>query len=163
MEGAGPWIAGLSEWAACGLFAAGAATDLRNRTVPNAIPLLLLALFTVHAGAGPTGPAGSPWAHAAVGTVLLGLGFALWCTGRFGAGDAKLVAVAGLWVGTADLSLFLLGLGICALLLSAAALLPFARESRMRSDLPFAVAIVPPTLFVLVPRALSLQVPWPFP
>ena len=158
MEGAAPWIAGLSEWAACGLFAAGVATDLRNRTVPNAIPLLLVALFAVHAGAGPTGLAGSPWAHAAVGIVLLGLGFALWCTGKFGAGDAKLAAVAGLWVGTADLSLFLLGLGVCALLLGAASFLPLDRVRRMRSDLPFAVAIVPPALFVMVPRALSQDI-----
>ena len=163
MEGAALWVAALSEWGACGLFAAAAATDLRNRTVPNAIPLLLLALFAVHAGAGPTGPAGSPWAHAAVGIVLLGLGFALWCTGKFGAGDAKLAAVAGLWVGTADLSLFLLGLGLCALLLGAAALLPLDRARRMRPDLPFAVAISPPALFVLVPRALSQDIPWSLP
>ena len=160
MDGAGSWIAVLSAWAAFGLFAAAAVTDLRNRTVPNAIPLLLLALFAVHAGAGPAGPF---WAHAAVGAALLALGFALWCTGKFGAGDAKLISVAGLWVGTADLSLFLLGLGVCALLLGAAALLPLDRMRRMRPDLPFAVAIVPPALFVMVPRALSLQVPWPLP
>ena len=163
MEGAGAWIAVLSAWAACGLFAAGAATDLRNRTVPNAIPLLLLALFAVHAGAGPDGPTGALWTHAAVGAVLLALGFALWCTGRFGAGDAKLIAAAGLWVGTADLGLFLLGLGVCSLLLSAVALLTFFRESRLRSDLPFAVAIVPPALAVMVPRALSQAIPWSLP
>ncbi len=163
MNGAGLLIAELSAWAACGLFAAGAATDLRNRTVPNTIPLLLLALFAVHAGAGPAGPGELLWAHAAVGAALLVLGFVLWCTGRFGAGDAKLMAVAGLWVGAADLSLYLLGLGVCALFLSAAALLPFARESRLRSDLPFAVAIVPPTLFVMVPRTLSQDIPWTLP
>ena len=154
------WIAWAAASAACALFAAGAVTDLRSRTVPNAIPLALLALFAVHVAAGPAGPL---WAHAAVGAALLVLGFALWCTGKFGAGDAKLAAVAGLWVGAADLSLFLLGLGVCALLLSAWALVAYARESRMRSDLPFAVAIVPPTLVVMVPRALSRDIPWSIP
>ena len=157
------WIAWAAASAACALFAAGAVTDLRSRTVPNAIPLALLALFAVHVAAGPAERAASPLANLAVGAVLLAAGFALWCTGRFGAGDAKLVAVAGLWVGTAELSLFLLGLGVCALLLSAWALVAHARESRMRADLPFAVAIVPPTLFVMVPRALARDIPWSIP
>lgn len=142
-------------WAASALFAAAAATDLRGRTVPNAIPLSLLALFAVQAAADPTAPGASPPAHVAVGAVLLAAGFALYCTGRFGAGDAKLLAAAGLWVGPADLSAFLLGLGACAFALVAVALLPMERARRMRRELPFAVAIAPPALAVIVPRALG--------
>lgn len=152
------WIAWAAASAACALFAAGAVTDLRSRTVPNAIPLALLALFAVHVAAGPAGRATSPWAHLAIGAVLLAAGFALYSTGKFGAGDAKLIAAAGLWVGPADLAVFLLGLGACAFALSAVALLPFEAARRMRPELPFAVAIMPPALAVMIPRALSFQV-----
>ena len=149
------WIARAAACIACALFAAGAATDLRGRTVPNAIPLALLALFAVHAASDPAGPGGSPWVHLAVGAVLLAAGFALWRTGKFGAGDAKLAAAAGLWAGPADLAMFLFGLGACALALAAFALLPLERMRRMRANLPFAVAIAPPALAVTIPRALS--------
>lgn len=150
-----PWIARAAACAACALFAAGAATDLRSRAVPNAVPLALLALFAVHAASRPGGPEAPPWAHLAVGAALLAAGFALWSTGRFGAGDAKLAAAAGLWAGPADLALFLFGLGASALALAAFALLPLERARRMRADLPFALAIAPPALAVTVPRALA--------
>ena len=163
MDGAAFWIAGLSEWAACALFAAGAATDLGNRTVPNAIPLTLLALFAIHAATGSSGASGPLWAHFAVGAALLAGGFALYTTGRFGGGDAKLVAAAGLWTGPGGLALFLLALGACALSLSLAVLLPFERARRMRSDLPFAVAIAPAALAVMIPRALGHQMHQAFP
>lgn len=161
METAASWMAWLAVWSACGLFVVGALTDLRVRRVPNAIPLLLLGAFSVYAAAGAIRPPGSPWSHLAVGAVLLAAGIGLYATGKFGGGDAKLMAVAGLWVGPADLSLFLFVLGACALVLSAFAMLPFAGTRRMRSELPFAAAIVPPALAVVVPRALSHQVPNP--
>ena len=123
--------------------------------MPNAIPLALLALFAVHAASDPAGRSGSPWVHLAIGAALLAAGFALWWTGKFGAGDAKLAAAAGLWAGPADLAMFLFGLGACALALAAFALLPLERMRRIRANLPFAVAIAPPALAVTIPRALS--------
>ena len=105
-------------WTACGLLVASVACDLRRRRIPNAIPLLLLALFAVHVLAGAVAPLKVLWAHLAIGAVLLAAGFALYLTGRFGAGDGKLMAVSGLWVGPADLSLFLFGLAAGALTLS---------------------------------------------
>ena len=90
-----------------------------------------------------------------IGVVLLAAGFALYLGGRFGAGDGKLIAIAGLWIGPADLGFFLLGLGACALALSLFALLPFEKTRRLRSDLPFAVAIAPPAMAVMIPRALA--------
>ena len=155
MADATAWIVWLAEWAACGLLVASAASDLRYRRVPNAIPLLLLGLFAVHAVFGAVQPPALLWQHLAIGAVLLAAGFALYSTGRFGGADAKLIAVAGLWAGPDDLGVFLFGLGVCALLLSIYALLPYAGARRLRSDLPFAVAIVPPGLAVIVPRALS--------
>ena len=142
-------------WVACGLFVASVVCDLRSRRVPNVIPLALLGLFAVYAAAGAAGPPAELWVHFLIGAVLLAIGFALYLSGRFGAGDGKLIAIAGLWIGPADLSLFLLGLGACALALSLFALLPFEKTRRLRSDLPFAVAIAPPAVAVMIPRALS--------
>ncbi|MDE0407408.1 MAG: prepilin peptidase [Alphaproteobacteria bacterium] len=148
---------GIVVWLACALFGAGMVCDLRTRRIPNAVPLALLALFAVHAAAGGGGaPApGAIWAHLAIGAALLAGGFALYLTGSFGAGDAKLIAVAGAWIGPADLSLFLLGLAACAFALSLFALLPFDRTRRLRRELPFAVAIAPPAVAVMMPRALA--------
>ena len=146
---------GIMVWVACGLFAAGMVCDLRSRRIPNAIPLALLGLFAVYAALGGAGPRGVLWLHVAIGAVLLAAGFALYLSGRFGAGDSKLIAVAGMWIGPTDLSLFLLGLAACAFALCLFALLPFDRTRRLRSELPFAVAIAPPAMAVMIPRALS--------
>ena len=156
-------VAGLVEWGACALFFAGAVSDLHWRRVPNCIPALLIGLFAVHAAIGQIRPLESLWAHLAIGLVLLVAGFALYTSGRFGAGDAKLIAVAGLWVGPADLSFFLFGISAGAFILCLFALLPLATARRWRSALPFAVAIVPATVAVIIPRALSLAVPYPLP
>ena len=161
MGSGAPLISWLAEWAACGFFAAGAVTDLSRREVPNSIPLTLLALFAVYAFAGGSEPTGSLWKNLTIGVALLVGGFALYSTGRFGAGDAKLAAVAGMWVGPAGLSFFLLGLGACAFALSAVALLPFARMQPLRENLPFALAIVPPTVAVMISRVLSQEVRYP--
>lgn len=146
---------GIVVWVACALFAAGMVCDLRSRRIPNAIPLALLGLFAVYAAAGEAGPLQAMWVNLAIGAVLLAAGFALYLTGGFGAGDGKFIAVAGIWIGPADLSLFLLGLAACAFALSLFALLPFDRMRRMRRELPFAVAIAPPAVAVMIPRALS--------
>ena len=146
---------GMMVWVACGLFAASMVCDLRSRRIPNVIPLALLGLFAVYAAAGAAGPMEALWVHVAIGAALLAAGFALYLSGRFGAGDGKLIAIAGLWIGPVDLGLFLLGLGACALALSLFAALPFEKTRRLRSDLPFAVAIAPPAMAVMIPRALS--------
>ena len=146
---------GIVKLAACGLFAASVGCDLHRRRIPNALPGALLLLFAIHALAGGAGPHADVWLHAAVGAALLVAGFAFWLAGGFGAGDAKLIAVAGLWVGPADLSLYLIGLAACAFALSMFALLPFAATRRLRSNLPFALAIAPPAVVIMVPRALA--------
>ena len=148
-------MAAVTVWGACLLFAASMACDLRSRRVPNAIPLALLVLFAAYAASGAAGPPPMLWMHVAVGAVMLGAGFALYLGGRFGAGDGKLIAAAGLWIGPAGLSLFLVGVGACALILALYALLPLERTRRLRADLPFAVAIAPPAMAVMIPRALA--------
>lgn len=137
----------------CLLFAAAAAWDVRRRRIPNAVPLAAAALFAVQAFAGAGPPA--PWTHVAVGGALLAAGFALFLTGGFGAGDGKLLAAAGLWIGPRDLGVFLFGMALAAAVLCLFAVLPFAAARRMRSNLPFAVAIAPPAVAVLLPRVLA--------
>ena len=142
-------------WGACALLAATVACDVRSRRIPNAIPLALLGLFAAYAALGNLAHASALWAHLATGTALLAAGFALHLTGRFGAGDGKLLAVCGLWLGPADLGPFLFGMALCAFALSGFALLPFEKARRMRSELPFAVAIAPPAALVLLGRTLT--------
>ena len=146
-----------AEAAACGLFAACIATDLRSRRIPNVVPVLLLAFFALYAAAGAVRPAETLWQHFAVGAAILAAGFMLYLTGRFGAGDSKLLAVAGIWIGPSlvNLSLFFCSLAVCSFALSMFAMLPFAKTRRMRTELPFAVAIAPPAIIVVGLRALS--------
>lgn len=146
-----------AEAATCGLFAASIATDVRRRQIPNAVPALLLVLFAACAAAGAVAPIDSLWEHFAVGGGILAVGFVLYSTGSFGAGDAKLLAVAGVWIGPSlvYLSLFLCALAAFAFALCMFAMLPFERARRTRAELPFAVAIAPPAIIVVGLRALS--------
>ena len=138
----------LTIGAACGLFAASVVYDQRCRRIPNTVPLALAVLFVVQALVG-TLPAG--WLeHVAVGGAFLAAGFLFYLFGGFGAGDGKLVAVAGLWVGPDLLGSFLLAMAGCAFALSLAGVLLGGRF--LRRGLPFAWAIAPPAILVLIPR-----------
>ena len=145
----------LLEGGACILFAVSMATDLKSREIPNAVPVLLVALFAAYAFTDIIGSLGSLWPHLLIGVILLGVGFALYLMGSFGAGDGKLLAVAGLWVGLSDMRLFLFGFGAAALALSAFAMLPFAGARNMRRNLPFALAIAPPAMAAIIARSTS--------
>jgi prepilin peptidase CpaA len=57
--------------------------------------------------------------HVLVGIALFVLGFALFSFGVFGGGDAKLLAAAGLWFGSAQLVPFLVSTAIVGGLLAA--------------------------------------------
>src|SRR4051812_31969964 len=83
------------------LLAAAAVSDLRARRIPNWITLSLALGGIARAALGHIGsPGGSGWIAStggvALGVVLLYLPFAL---GQLGAGDVKLVAGAGAWLG----------------------------------------------------------------
>lgn len=85
-----------------------AASDVATFTIPNWIPLAILALFPVAALATslslPT--AGL---HLAVGVVALLAGMAMFALRWMGGGDAKLIAAAALWLGPAAMPNFVLG------------------------------------------------------
>ena len=146
---------GIIVWSACALLVACVVCDVHSRRIPNAIVLALIGLFAAYAITGAAGPPAELWMRLGIGAAFLAGGFALYLTGGFGAGDGKLIAVTGIWIGPADLSPYLFGLGACAFALCLFALLPFERTRRLRSNLPFALAIAPPALAVMIPRALS--------
>ena len=154
MEGIPPHVA---QAAACCLFALSIVTDLRRRLIPNAIPILLLTFFAAYVVMGGIKPVSLLWEHLAVGGVILAASLTLYATGRFGGGDVKLLAVAGLWIGPSPLhlSFFLFSMAAFSFALSLFSLLPFGSTRRLRSQLPFAVAIAPPAILVLTLRALS--------
>ena len=138
----------------CVLFGVAIVSDLAGRWIPDSVPLALLILFILYSvTASHMAPV---WTHLATGAALLLLGFALFALGGLGGGDGKLMAVAGLWVGPYDMEFFLVGLGLLSLCLALFALLPFDMIRRLRSNLPFAIAIAPPAIVLLTLRAFSI-------
>jgi prepilin peptidase CpaA len=129
---------------ALAIFAAAAATDARDRRIPNALSgaLALLGLARI-ALALATGEPPLPLAidlAAAVAVFALGaLGFA---SGVLGGGDVKLLAAGALWLGAAALLPFLtataLAGGVLALAFVAWGLLGPARP---KPGLPYGIAI----------------------
>lgn len=142
---------------ACGaLFSVALVSDLTHRWIPNSVPLGLLGLFVFHALLTDAHAMAPLWAHVLTGAVLLLVGFVFFALGGLGGGDGKLMAAAGLWVGPYDMTFFLAGLGLLSLGLTLFALLPFEPTRRLRSNLPFAVAIAPPAIVLLTLRAFPV-------
>lgn len=137
----------------CALLGAAVVFDLVSRQIPNTIPVALLGLFALQVAVAGHRDMAPLWAHVATGAVLLAVGFVLFLTGTLGAGDGKLMAAAGLWVGPFGIGGFLVGVGLLGLALGLFSLLPFDATRRLRADLPFAVAISPPAIALLAQRA----------
>jgi prepilin peptidase CpaA len=95
---------------------AGDALSLR---IPNKLTLFTAALFFPMAIA--TGmPLEAIGQHAAIGFGLLIAGFLFFSLGIFGGGDAKLLAAAGLWFGTAQTLPFIIFTALAGGILAAA-------------------------------------------
>lgn len=114
----------LAIWMFPVLAVAAGIGDLLTLRIPNWINLALVAGFAVAAVVAAMPLDVALW-HLLVGAVLLAAGFVLFALGYIGGGDAKMLAAAGLWVGTAGLPAFLLwtaiaggALALCVLLLS---------------------------------------------
>jgi prepilin peptidase CpaA len=88
------------------LLIAAAASDVMSLRIPNWLTLLTAVVFFPMALASHM-----PWfefgSHVVAGLVLFFVGFAFFQLGIFGGGDAKLMAAAGLWFGTAKVLPFL--------------------------------------------------------
>ena len=142
--------------ACCTLFGAALVSDLTRRWIPDSVPLGLLGLFVLYVLLTDAHVMAPLWTHVLTGTILLLVGFVFFALGGLGGGDGKLMAAAGLWVGPYDMTFFLVGLGLFSLGLTLFALLPFEHTRRLRSNLPFAVAIAPPAIVLLTLRAFSV-------
>ena len=140
----------------CALFGAAVVSDLARRWIPDSVPLGLLVLFVLYASLTDAHALAPLWTHVLTGAALLLVGFVLFALGGFGGGDSKLMAAAGLWVGPYDMTFFLFGLGLLSLGLTLFALLPLEHTRRLRSNLPFAVAIAPPAIVLLTLRAFPV-------
>lgn len=163
-----------------GLLAVASAIDLRTRRIPNALvtsgALLGLGLqAALPAGRGlfdAFAPGGIGLSAALLaGVVLLAAGMLLWRAGLFGAGDAKLLAALGPYVGPAGvlpvLLYTLLAGGVLALIASAwrhanrwpawrAACAPRAAGPAAPARLPYALAISAGALAHASPAVLAL-------
>ena len=133
---------------------AAAWTDWRQRRIPH-WPAPALALGWVFAVvATPAALGALPLTGLACGAGVLGAGGALWAVGWLGAGDVKLAAALGLWLGPADLGLALVDAGLLLLVLAVTS---FALGGeRPRRDLPVAVALASPSAALLAFRALDV-------
>lgn len=125
----------------CGLvfavtLVAAAVRDLRDRTIPNLLPAILVAAFVPAAWFGQLG-AGGTALHAAAAVTALAVAAALFALGAWGGGDAKLVAAAALWIGFVPMPRFLLIMALAGGVLALALLLAQGR----RAKVPYGVAI----------------------
>ncbi len=105
-----------------GIMAVAAIYDLISYTIPNFLPLLLIAVFAAFALW-----YGLPWplmaSHAGAGVGMLALGWVLFALGLMGGGDAKLFAAASLWMGWQGLLNYLIMFSLCGGVLALALLL----------------------------------------
>ena len=130
--------------AALALLAGAAATDVRNRRIPNALPfgLALVGLARIGldlAGGVPAVPLAADVAGAAAVFVLGAVGFRF---GMLGGGDVKLLAAAALWIGSATLLAFLMATAVAGGVLAAAFLAwALVRRDRQKVALPYGIAI----------------------
>ena len=142
------------------LLALAAGWDLASYTIPNALPLALIAAFIVFVLV--TGMTGTILAaHLAAGGIGLAAGFALFASGLVGGGDAKLFAAIALWLGFSDLASYalvasVLGGGLTLLILFLRRLpLPvqgrpwLERLADARAGIPYGVALAAGALVVL--------------
>lgn len=127
-----------------------AVSDLRERRVPNALPLAACAGFLVAAWLTPLPVA---WgSHLGAGALILALGAAAFARGWMGGGDVKLLASCALWCGFSALPALLLAVGASGGALALGLLLTRRRraagpDAPTGVALPYAVAIALGALF----------------
>ena len=133
----------------------GGLKDATSYTIPNWIPLALMAAFAPAALASGAPPASLGWC-AAAGFAALICGMGMFAAGWIGGGDAKLLAAAALWLGLPAMTTYLAVTGIAGgaltlglLALRSTALRPltvngpawFCRLAGQGEGVPYGVAI----------------------
>jgi prepilin peptidase CpaA len=136
------------------LVIAAAASDVTSYRIPNWLTGLTALLFFPMAFL-----TGMPWVvmgyHLAVGLGLFVIGFLMFSVGVFGGGDAKMMAAAGLWLGTSQtlpfISLTVLAGGLLGLAVLAWSALSMwseikglklsAKLQKLKPDVPYGFAM----------------------
>jgi prepilin peptidase CpaA len=156
-ETIGSWEALVSGFTLAGLLMAAAVLDLRTRTIPNMLSLVVVLLAAVHWGV--NGDAVAFFAAAGLGIVFLAVGFFLFAIGWIGGGDAKLIAAVVAWFGAAHFGAFVLMMTVAGVVL-ALVLYTVKRVSGRglgdKSTLPYGVAIAAGAISTL-PIALAVN------
>ena len=144
------------------LLVAAAMWDIASFTIPNFIPVALLAGFALLLIVHPMS-ASAFGVHLLAGFIGLAVGFTLFALGYIGGGDAKLFAGVALWFGLHDLLLYTLVASVFggALTLSILAMrrvplpAPLAAQGWLlrlhddREGIPYGVALAAGAFFVL--------------
>ncbi len=137
-----------SHWvaiAALTLLSAGVVCDLRSRTIPDSLSVLLIALGVVATTMRWHEPG---WLHVGGGLVVaFALGAALFYLGAMGGGDAKLFAGAGAVAGWPCILEVLFATALCG------GVLAFFAKLRGEISLPYAPAIA-------AGYAITMSVTW---
>ena len=86
----------------------GCASDVKGLKIPNAVSVIVLALFFLNWWI--ASPAEDLTKHLIIAGVALFLGFGIYVAGFMGAGDIKLITALMLWAGTRDGFAFLIAM-----------------------------------------------------
>lgn len=107
---------------AVGALVAASISDFRTMTIPNLLPILVAGGFVVaYAGAAGVAYSGGPElfsslaVHAIAFALVFAVTFLMFALGVWGAGDSKLAAAIGLWLGLAGVVPFLLVMSVAGL------------------------------------------------
>ncbi|QQR69064.1 MAG: prepilin peptidase [Alphaproteobacteria bacterium] len=85
---------------------AAAIEDVRHFRIPNAYCLALVLLFPLYVLVSPVPM--EWWWNLAFAAALFAFGALAYRTGKFGGGDAKMLAAAGIWAGPSDIVAYLI-------------------------------------------------------
>jgi prepilin peptidase CpaA len=122
-----------------GVLIGAAASDVMTLRIPNLLSLALVALFAVHVVTSEMPLMDILW-HLTAGIIVLGGGMALFAWGKFGGGDAKLIAAVALWVGASLLMPLLILVSLVGLVI-AVVILALRSRGLAINKLPYGVAI----------------------
>lgn len=136
----------ILSFAAISIFVAAAVTDLRSRTIPNALVLALAALGLARMALAAAETGAMPSGDLMVAVAVFAAGALAFHLGALGGGDVKLMAAGALWTGAglADefLMITLLAGGVLALIyLARGSLARFGTGERRAMTLPYGIAI----------------------
>ena len=156
--GSGPALASVVLCGASLLATAALYTDASRREIPHWLIVSLLLLWVLAVPLAPPTLNASAWAGLLCGAGALVAGLVFHRLGWLGGGDGKLLGVMALWLGPWDLGLWLIGTAFLGLLMVLLALARPGGDFQARG-IPFAWAIVPPAVALLLARAASLAGP----